>query len=259
MMSICNKIKFSPSLILILFISFISGLFYEVLSFLLVIIVHEIGHVLTSLFFNWKIKKIKITISGGFIVYDEDVDKPFKEELLISISGFLAQGVLFIILFMLNKAHAIDNTLFFMVNKYSLAIFFFNLLPIYPLDGSKVFFVLLNILMPYKKSLMCLFYTSFITVILIIIILLLKDVRIEVSYVMVLGVIVSSLISLYKDIPHLFNRLLFERYAYYYPDIKKYNYIMGNNLSLFKRQRRNYFYINGHYQSERNILKERFD
>ena len=259
MIAICRKVKFSPFFLLIIFIAFLSGLFYDVLSFLFVIIMHEIGHIITSLIFKWKVKRVDITLCGGFITYDDKLDKPFKEELLVSISGFLAQGILFIILFTLNKIYVIDASSFFMINKYSLAIFLFNLLPIYPLDGSKILSVILNALMPYKRSLKCLFYVSLLIIILIVVTILLKDVKIEASYVIIFSFIIKKLISLYKDIPYLFNRLLFERYIYYYPDINKYNYINGKNLSLFKRRRKNYFYINGHYHSERSILKERFD
>ena len=41
----------------------------------MVIIIHEVGHIILSLYFKWKIKRVDITICGGFITYDDVIDK----------------------------------------------------------------------------------------------------------------------------------------------------------------------------------------
>lgn len=226
---------------------------------MLVIIIHELGHVLTSLLFRWKIKRIDITLGGGYVTYDDHIDKPYYQELLVSVSGFIAQGILFIIMLLLNNQSSFYHAFSFLINKYSLSVFLFNLIPVYPLDGSKILLVILNVLMPYKKALKCLFYVSLSFVFIIVIIMLLTPVKTAVNQIVILAFIISKLIKFYKDIPHLFNRLLFERYVYHYPSIKKYNYVKSNNLFLFKRRKKNYFYVNGHYVFEKHLLKERFD
>ena len=258
MKNICSRVKVSWFLILIIFLSFISGLFKDVLVLFLIIIVHEIGHVITSLMFGWKIKKIDITICGGFITYDEEIDKPFIEEFLISISGFLFQGILYFILSVLMKNAVIDDKLYFLFEKYNLSIFLFNIILIYPLDGSKVSLILFNVFLPYKKSLKLISITSFITLIFTIIYVLLHGIKLEYSYIMIISFIISKLINLVKDIPYLFNRLLFERYKK--PIItNKRNYIKNGLLLNFKRQKKNYFLINNKYYDESYILKEKFD
>ena len=75
---------------------------------------------------------------------------------------------------------------------------------------------------------------------------------------MIISFIISKLINLIKDIPYLFNRLLFERYKK--PIItNKRNYIKNGLLLNFKRQKKNYFLINNKYYDESYILKEKFD
>ena len=148
MKSICSKIKISSPLI-----SFISGLFWEIFIFLTTIFIHEMGHALVSLFYNWKIRYIKFSICGGYIEYDDIIDKPFKEEFLISIAGFCFQSILLFIVFLLYKNSIIMFDTFLLFKKYYLSILIFNLLPIIPLDGSKIINIILNIFFPYKKSL----------------------------------------------------------------------------------------------------------
>ena len=258
MKSICKKVKLSPFFLLIIFLSLISGLFRDVITLFSVIIIHELGHVLISMIFKWKIKKIDITICGGFITYDDRIDKPFKEELVIAVSGFLFQFILFLLCLLLFRLNIIDNKMLFMINKYNLSILLFNLIPIYPLDGSKIMLVLYNVLMPYKKALKLTCLTSFIFVILIIIYFVIFNKRFEYSYIMIISFVLSKIIKYIKDVPYLFNRLLFERYLYG-TDSKTYEYVKNDDLSLFKRRRKHYFLIGKHYHNEKSVLSKRFD
>ena len=65
---------------------------------------------------TWYVK-IDITICGGFITYDEEIDKPFIEEFLISISGFLFQGILYLILSILMRNGIITDKLYFLFEE----------------------------------------------------------------------------------------------------------------------------------------------
>ena len=60
--------------------------------------------------------------------------------------------------------------------NYNTTILLFNLLPIIPLDGSKVLNILLNTIIPFKKSHILTIYISFISVF-ILIILYYKDIN----------------------------------------------------------------------------------
>lgn len=258
MRSIYKKIDVKPELLILFFLAFISGLFRDVLIFFLIIFVHEIGHVISSLLYDWKIKKISFSICGGFITYEEKIDEPFKEEFLIAISGFLFQTLFYLIAFFLYKKGLLDSGLMVLIQKYHYSIFIFNLLPIIPLDGSKIINVLLNEVFSFKKSLKITFIVSFITIILIVSYMLFLPVKVEFCYVMIFLFLIKKAVSFYKDIPHLFNRFLFERYAY--PNkYKKISIINGYHLDRLKRQKSHIFIIDKKRYKEREILSKIFD
>lgn len=258
MRSIYKKLEIKPELLVLFFLAFISGLFRDVLIFFLIIFVHEIGHITSSLLYDWKIKKISFGICGGFITYEERIDKSFKEEFLIAVSGFLFQTLFYLISFFLYKNGLLDSGLMVLIQKYHYSIFIFNLLPIIPLDGSKIINVLLNTKLPFKKSLKITSVISFITIILMGSYMFFSSIKMEFCYVMILFFLIKKIVSFYKDIPHLFNRFLFERYAY--PNkCKKINIINGYYLERLRRQKKHVFIIGKKRYKEREILSKIFD
>lgn len=258
MKSICRKVKFSPFFLFIILLSLISGLFKDVITLFMVIIIHEVGHIILSLYFKWKIKRVDITICGGFITYDDVIDKPFKEEIIIALSGFLFQFILCVFCKLLFSLNVIDIKLFSLINRYNISIFLFNVLPIYPLDGSKLFLVIYSALMPYKTALKLINITSFVTLFIIILYFIFFNIKFEYNYIMIMSFILFKIINLIKDTPYLFNRLLFERYLYG-TNLKKYKYINNNDITLFRRRKKHYFLIGKHYYDEKFVLSKRFD
>lgn len=258
MKNIYKRIRVSPFFLFIIFISVISGLFRDILTLLLVLLVHELGHILLSVKLNWKISKIDITMCGGFITYDDIIDKPFNEELIVALAGFMFQIILFIASYIIFKIDIIDNKALFLINKYNVAVLLFNIIPIYPLDGSKVMLILLNILYPYKKALRLINFISIVILILILTYFIHNNAKLEYSYIIIISFIISKIISHIREVPYLFNKLLFERYIYPIK-VNKYNYVNNSNINLFKRRRKNIFKVNNHYVGENVILAKKFD
>lgn len=258
MRSICKKIEIKPELLIVFFLSFLSGLFRDVLIFFTIIFIHEIGHIITSLLYNWKIKKVSFGICGGFITYEEKIDKPFNEEFLIAISGFLFQILFYLLAFFFYKNNILDIKLMYLIQKYDYSIFLFNILPIIPLDGSKIINVILNLFFTFKKSLKITFFISTLTIILVLFNMIFLSIKIECSYIMIFLFLIKKIIIFYKDISYLFNRFLFERYAY--PNkYKKINVIKGYNLEKLKRQQVSEFIIGEKRYKEKEILSKVFD
>ena len=253
-----KKIDISYTLLFIMFLSLISGLFKDIIILFMIIIIHEMGHIFTSNLFKWRIHKISIGVVGGYITYDEVIDKPFKEEFLIGISGFLFQLILFIVSLFLYNNNLIDYKIFFLIKKYNISIFIFNLIPIYPLDGSKLLNVLFNMFVPYKKSLKITNIVSFIFIFVILLNFFCFDIKFELSYIMIFSFLIKKLINYIKDIPYLFNRLLFERYIHPIKS-RKYIIIKGSNINKFRRQRKHIFLLKNKEYTEKSILSKRFD
>lgn len=258
MKSIYKKINISSSFLLLIFLSLISGLFKDIMTLFLVIIIHEVGHILTSLYYGWNIKKINIGLCGGYIYYEELIDKPFKEEFFISISGFIMQLVLMVISIILYKNSIIDLSFFSLIQKYNISIFVFNLLPIIPLDGSKIINLLFNVFFPYRRSLKLTNILSVFVLMILLIYFFIFSFKIEYSYIMVFCFLIKCIILNKKEIPYLFNKFLFERYKY---PIKstKYKYIKGNKLNKLKRWKKHLFLIENKVYSEKKVLSKKFD
>ena len=153
-MKFLNKINISVYSIIIIFLSLISGLFKEFVVISIIILFHEFGHFIFLYKYKWNIKEIKIYPFGGVCTLDEKIDKPLKEEFIISIMGLIFQELLFLIIFILRKNLIIDSYIYELFKNYNLAIFLFNLLPIIPLDGSKIFNVIVNKIFNFRVSYM---------------------------------------------------------------------------------------------------------
>ncbi|MBR6690584.1 MAG: hypothetical protein IKL65_04575, partial [Bacilli bacterium] len=143
---ILNKIYFHPLFIFTLFVFISIGYFRFITYFMLLILVHELGHILVSLIFKWNIDKIIILPFGGLTKYNENINRPLIEEFLIAISGIIFQ----IVFYMLINNY-IDYKYFNIINYF---IIIFNLIPIYPLDGSKILNIFFNVVTSYKNSLL---------------------------------------------------------------------------------------------------------
>ncbi len=142
------KVRFHPLFYMLLILSVLTGQFGKILEFMMVILVHELGHITMANLFHWKIKRVLILPFGGMVEFEEKLNRPIYQELLIALAGPLTQ-----ILFSQ-----------FYLSKFHYPLLFFNLLPIYPLDGSKILFLLCNFLMGYYDSYFVLYGVSMTTI-----------------------------------------------------------------------------------------------
>ena len=79
MKNILNKIYLHPIFIITIFVFILMGRFKFILYFMLLILVHELGHILISLIFKWNIDKIIILPFGGLTKYNQLINTPLIE------------------------------------------------------------------------------------------------------------------------------------------------------------------------------------
>ena len=153
------KIKFNihPFYYLTAFICILSGFFKDFILISAIILVHEMGHITGAIICKWKIDKVVIFPFGAITLFNEYLNRKIKEEILIVILGPLFQ-IIFTFLIYIN----FNSDLFVF---YSAVLLFLNLLPIYPLDGSKIINLIGDIIFSYQKSFLITLYISFITII----------------------------------------------------------------------------------------------
>lgn len=253
MKNLYNKINIHPFFYLLLLLSFFCGLFKDIICLFIVLFIHEIGHISMSILFKWNIKEVKLNITGGMIIYEEQIDKSFIEEFIIALSGILIQLIFQLILQSLFNNYYINDKTFYMFTKYNISNVLFNLIPIIPLDGSKILNILLNIFYPYKKSLVLTNYLSVIFLMLFIFII-----KLDSSNLLLIFVLIKCIYESFKEVNYLFNRFLYERYKYPLLN-KKIVIIDGKKISKMKRQKSHVFKINNAYIKEEKILSKIFD
>lgn len=221
------------------FISALTGNFKGFILFTLIILIHELGHITFAIYYKWNIEKVILLPFGALTLFNEKINRPLKEEFIILIMGPIFQIIGTIIM---------PNTF-----DYSLTILAFNLLPIMPLDGSKLVNIILNKVVSFKLSHILTLYISVLTVI-----FLLLKVKFDLLFMLIITFIVMKIYEEYKNKNNLFNLFLLERYTYNF-NFKKRKTIKGNNLNKMKKDCKHTFYINGKYVTEKQTLKKRFD
>ena len=244
MKNILNKIYFHPFFLLTLLIFILIGRFRFIIYFMLLIIIHELGHVLVSKLFKWKIDKIIILPFGGLTKYNEIINRSLMEEFLVAISGVIVQ-----IIFYKFIHDYIDYKYFNFINYF---IVIFNLLPIYPLDGSKILNVLFNVITTFKNSMLLTVIVSYITIIILSLLLF----NINKLLFMMFIFLFMEVNKYYKEKDLIFNRFLLERYL---NEIKLKKEKVINDVSKMKRDYRHLFYIDNKYMTESTFLKKMFD
>lgn len=235
-----NIFKIHPLFYLTAFICVITANFKNFIIFSSIIIVHELGHIIGAIIFKWKIDKVILLPFGGITIFQENIDKSLKEEFIIAILGPLLQLVFY---FLYS-----DNPTF---NQYNLTILLFNLLPIYPLDGSKIVNILFNEFISFKRSHILTIITSFITLLVVIL-----SIKYNLLLYLILLFIVLEIIKEINKHNYYFNRFLLERYLYNNEYSK--NKII-DNIKKMKKQTKHIFKINNKYFTEREIIRNLFD
>ncbi len=230
------------------FICSFCGLFKNFLYFSVLIIIHEFGHFIGAKIVKWKVKKIIVLPFGGITIFDEFLSKSLFEEFIILILGPLFQ-ILFYVIY--NKIFGFNTLLY----NYHYALLFFNILPVYPLDGYKLLNIFINKFCSFKMShLLTMTISSIIAIAFFIINLY------QANFIMLLALIFLVIKNIEEFINHnlIFNKFLLERYLYSI-NLKKTKIIKSNNFKKMKREYKHIFYYNHKYETEKTFLKKKFD
>lgn len=247
MKNILVKFNIDLSTYILLLLYFICGYIKAALIIYLIVIIHEIGHILVSYLCGYKIKKVTIYPFGGITETNTYLNSPLKKDFVVYSGGLLFQIILGLIL---NFLAPVSASFLNMFNKYNFFIFIFNLFPIIPLDGYLILNVILNKYFSYYKSL-------WISLIISLVSLCLFIWFYQSNYVIVFFLI-FNLINYLKNIKILFNRFILERHLYDF-EFNRIKYHNKENLKYLSKDCLSYFKDNSKYKSEKTILAKRFD
>ena len=137
-----KKIKINPSFLLVVIISMLTRNLIVLTNYLLALFLHELAHLFVSNQKGYSLKVIRLSVFGLSLELNEKIND--RDQFAINIAGPCFN--LFICLVCLASYWIFPNTyqylnVFCFVN-FTLALF--NLLPIYPLDGGKIFHRIMN-------------------------------------------------------------------------------------------------------------------
>ena len=235
-----SKIKISKITIFIFLLSFVTGRFVPLFIYFLIAFIHELFHVITAYFFKVNINKINI-LPFGMMAELDFLDKihPLKS-ILILLAGPCSY---FLSLILINISYNI-KLLSYITYQNALEtnkiILFFNLLPIWPLDGGKLVYYILSYIFPLKKVYKLISFISLI-VTLILVFLTLND-----PQVVIIMFLVLSQIRLLYEMNFNLNKI----YIFRLSNEVKYKTKLHDKLDLYLP------YYN-YYQNETILLNEK--
>jgi len=155
------KLGIHYSFWLLAFVFLFSGLYMELLLFLIVIILHECGHLTFCILFKQDVKKISLSAVGGLLAVKFKNARAW--ELFLIYSGGIMINALLIFLALMIKDYQYSKVFI----NYNIIFIIFNILPIHPLDGYKILELLLGLINKPFLEQKVLSYISFITLFLI--------------------------------------------------------------------------------------------
>lgn len=230
----------------------LSGYFINFIVFTSLILVHELGHYIMARILKIKVVEIVIYPYGGITKLEDFINRNINEELLVATSGIIFEYLFYLVIFILYRYSLIREYTFNLYTLYNSKIIFFNLLPIYPLDGGRIVNLLLSKVFNYNLSNKLTIVISLVSIFLIIV---LNIYSFNYSNLVIYLVLFSYIISYIRNIKYLYNRFMLERYLYKleFDKIK----IINNKDKMYKDME-NILYKNGGYFREIKFLKELF-
>lgn len=240
------KVSISNSTYIFLLISFLSGYFEYLYILLLIIFIHECGHLFFYRLVSNKECNITIYPFGGLTTFNEEVNLSTFKELFILFGGIIFQLLFYALILKLHSLNLITNHVYNIIKNINYILISFNFMGVVPLDGGKLLNLILDLFLPYKLS----FKISIIISIIFSIIFLLN--KFNLFRVLLFIFLIKSIYNEIKSFNTKYNRFILERYLnnYNFKHIKK----IKNIDYLYKN---NYHIINNEFESV--YLSKKFD
>ena len=122
-----NIFRIDGSTYLLMLFGLLSGYIKNVFIILIIVLIHEIGHVFFFYLFNIEIESIVIYPFGGVSKINKRIHERIYKDIFISLGGILFQLILFIIMYFLYKYGFIVSSTYRMFNTYNRSIILFIL------------------------------------------------------------------------------------------------------------------------------------
>lgn len=132
-----KKFKINISLFVLIALCFFCHKFLLMLNYFFALALHELAHMLVASKRGYKIKFVNLSMFGLAVQLDEDIDN--HDAFAINIAGPFCNLILSVLCLAGFAVWPQLSSIFGVFCNCNLVLAFFNLLPIYPLDGGKIF------------------------------------------------------------------------------------------------------------------------
>ena len=184
------KLEFHRTYLVMALGFILTGYYLNLIIFTSLILVHELGHYITARLNNFNVSKIIIYPYGGMTKIDDMINRDICEELLIATSGVIAQYLFYLFITYLYHQGILREYTHNLYTIYNNQMIFFNLLPIYPLDGGRIINLILHKYFPYYKANIL---TIIISLLIIILLITLSIYQYNYSNIMIMGILLTYL------------------------------------------------------------------
>ncbi len=130
----------------------VTGRFWETAIAFTLVLIHECGHAAAALYFGWHLTSIELLPFGGVAKIDEEEEHSFKQECLVVLAGPLQHVWLPLLSPVLSALPFWNGTMHQLFIDQNNALLFFNMLPIWPLDGGRLLHLFLQKNVPFKPA-----------------------------------------------------------------------------------------------------------
>lgn len=245
-------INFHSTYLLMAVCFILSGYFLNLIVFTSLILIHELGHYIVAKLLKFRVVGIIIYPYGGITKMDDLLNRKINDELLVASAGVIVQYLFYLVIVYLYNNCYIREYTFNLYALYNSRMIFFNLLPIYPLDGGRIVNLLLGKVCSYNLSNKL---TIFISIVVVFVIISINLYTFNYSNIMIYFILFSYIIDYIKNIKYLYNRFLLERYLYKF-DFDKVK-IIKNTGNMYK-DRKHLLNVNNRYIKENMFLYRLF-
>lgn len=200
-----------------------------------------------GMYLGFTLKEIKFYPYGGVSKFDDFINRPMKDELIMLLAGPIFQCLFyFFVTFFTSKE------ITFLYQMYHYNILFFNLLPVCILDGGKLVHLVLSYLCSYWSSLKLIYFCSYFTCL---IFLLVTSVNHQLQFVFLSFFLLGRVTSEYKKKNYYFQKFLLERYLYEFPFFRRKTI---KNIKDMQRDCYHLFSTREGYKTEKEVLSKKF-
>jgi len=203
-------IKLEPTFYVMTVLAILLGHFNQFVIFGITLTVHEFGHFFMAKIFKWELEELRLFGFGGVMRFKGELNKSNVADLWVSLGGILFNGIFLGFLLLLDESTMAPVYL----NRHQYMIFSqifmigFNLLPLPPLDGSRVLMALLSMMLPYKKVLTVAKLFNLVLLAVIMVLTLIFDWR---QFLLIESFLIYSAFKFHREASYLFERFLLQK------------------------------------------------